>query len=263
MITQTPPMTSPNAAGPLAVLADIHGNATALAAVLADASRRGVTRLVNLGDTFYGPLDPAGTWRLLRDMTIPTVLGNQDRILLEPGWQSVPAIRAAREALRPDGLAWLARLPARTVVDPGIYLCHGTPGNDTAYLLEDVSSGSPRLRPCADILADLAAVPDDCSLVLTGHSHCQGAVTCGGIMVVNPGSVGLPAYDDDSPPHAMAAGTPQARYAVLAPAQREADTDALWTVEFAAVDYDWKSAARLAEANGRPDWARWLVTGKA
>jgi predicted phosphodiesterase len=263
MTQQTPPTPSPDAPGPLAVLADIHGNATALAAVLADATRRGVTRLVNLGDTFYGPLDPAGTWRLLRDMDIPTVLGNQDRILLEPGWQSVPAIRAAREALGPDGLAWLARLPARTVVDPGIYLCHGTPESDTAYLLEDVSSGSPRLRSCADIVADLAAVPDECSLVLTGHSHCQGAATCGGITVVNPGSVGLPAYDDDSPPHAMAAGTPQARYAILTPARREADAESHWKIDFAAVDYDWESAARLAKANGRPDWARWLATGLA
>jgi hypothetical protein len=61
----------------------------------------------------------------------------------------------------------------------------------------------------------------------------------------------------------MAAGTPQARYAILTPARREADAESHWKIDFAAVDYDWESAARLAKANGRPDWARWLATGLA
>lgn len=45
----------------LAILADVHANRWALDAVLDDIDRRGVDRLVNLGDSLYGPLDPAGT----------------------------------------------------------------------------------------------------------------------------------------------------------------------------------------------------------
>ncbi|MFH1913480.1 MAG: metallophosphoesterase family protein [Pseudomonadota bacterium] len=256
----------------VAVLADIHGNADALRAVLADAARRGVTRFVNLGDSFYGPLDPAATWRLLRDTPMPAVLGNQDRVLLDPAspMAGLPAFRAARQALGPEGLTWLAGLPATRVVDASLFLCHGTPKSDTAYLLEDVTSGRPQPRPCAAIEADLTGVPPGCAVVLAGHSHYPGVAACGRFTVINPGSVGLPAYDDDTPPHAMAAGSPHARYALLTP-PAEPDSppmnaesmDTPWTVELVAVDYDWERAARVAEANGRPDWARWLATGLA
>jgi predicted phosphodiesterase len=244
---------------PLAVLADIHGNTPALNAVLADTTRRGVARLVNLGDTFYGPLDPGGTWEVLKDLDIPAVLGNQDRILLDAAGPMAdqPAFGATRAALGPSGLAWLRRLPATRVVDEAVFLCHGTPADDTAYLLEDVSGGLPVQRPCTAMAADLAWVPPGCSLVLAGHSHHQGMTVCGGMTVVNPGSVGLPAYDDDAPPHAMASGSPHARYALVTPARQG------WTVEFVRVEYDWRAAAELARMNGRPDWAQWLLTGRA
>ena len=44
-----------------ALLADIHANVWALEAVLADIDRRGIARLFDLGDSLYGPLDPAAT----------------------------------------------------------------------------------------------------------------------------------------------------------------------------------------------------------
>jgi len=248
----------------VAVLADIHGNADALRAVLADAARRGATRFVNLGDSFYGPLEPAATWQLLRDTPMDTVLGNQDRILLDPAspMAGLPAFRAARQGLGRQGLSWLAGLPATRIVDETLFLCHGTPKSDTAYLLEDVTSGRPEPRPCAAVEADLADVPPGCAVVLAGHSHFPGVAACGRFTVVNPGSVGLPAYDDDSPPHAMAAGSPHARYALLTPADA-ANAGAPWSVELLAVAYDWERAAGLAQANGRPDWAHWLATGRA
>jgi len=242
---------------PLAVLADIHGNSLALEAVLADAEKRGLTRFVNLGDTFYGPLDPAGTWNILKGMDIPTVLGNQDRILIEngPERENTSALQAVRGALGSDGLTWLETLPATLVLDQTTLLCHGTPKSDTTYLLEDVSTGLPGLRTCADILDDLMPAAQGCSLVLTGHSHHAGLVNCQDITIVNPGSVGLPAYDDDNPPHIMASGSPHARYAVLTP------ESAGWKTEFIEVEYDWKTASRLAQANEREDWAHWLLTG--
>ncbi len=244
---------------PLVVLADIHGNALALQAVLADAARRGLTRFVNLGDTFYGPLDPLSVWNILKDMDIPSILGNQDRVLIEggPEWESLPAYRTAVEALGDDGMNWLRSLPATRELDKEILLCHGTPSNDCAYLLEDVSTGLPAMRSCSDIESDLFPVAYGCSLVLAGHSHHQGLVRCNGTTVVNPGSVGLPAYDDDTPPHIMASGSPHAKYAVIS------HSDDTWEVEFVSVEYDWESASRMAADNGREDWAQWLATGMA
>lgn len=244
---------------PLAVLADIHGNALALEAVLAHARGLGISRFVNLGDTFYGPLSPAATWAILRGMAMPTVLGNQDRILFEDGpqWTENPAHQAALAALGESGLAWLRSLPPYLIVDKDILLTHGTPGNDMKYLLEDVSTGHPVLRDCSAIEADILPEARNCTLVLAGHSHYPGQTECNGRTLVNPGSVGLPAYDDDTPPHAMAAGSPHARYAVV----KRRDTG--WQVDYMAVEYDWNAAAAMAKANGRNDWAVWLETGKA
>lgn len=78
-----------------------------------------------------------------------------------------------------------------------------------------------------------------------------------GTMIVNPGSVGLPAYDDTLPcPHRVESGSPHARYAILS------DEDDGWAADLLCVDYDWEQAARDADANGRPDWSRALRTGR-
>lgn len=242
-----------------AVLADIHGNALALEAVLNHARALGVTRFVNLGDTFYGPLDPAGTWAMLKETTMPTILGNQDRVMLEggPQWEGVPTFIHTREAIGTDGLAWLRSLPATSRPEPDILLCHGTPRDDMTYLLEDIATGLPAMRGCEAIDELLGQKAAGVSLVLAGHSHHSGLLRCGDITMVNPGSVGLPAYDDDDPPHVMASGTPHARYAVIT------RTDHDWEVEFMTVDYDWHAAAEQARTNGREDWTRWLLTGIA
>ncbi len=159
-----------------AALADIHGNSLALRAVIDHAKKRGVTRFVNLGDTFYGPLDPAGTWSILQDMDMPTVLGNQDRILLEggPQWENAPSFAKTLDGIGTDGLAWLKHLPAITKPEPDVLLCHGTPKDDMTYLLEDITTGLPAIQPTEAI--EQAIMPEalGCSLVLAGHSHHAG-----------------------------------------------------------------------------------------
>jgi hypothetical protein len=78
-----------------------------------------------------------------------------------------------------------------------------------------------------------------------------------GRMIINPGSVGLPAYAGDRPnAHLVESGSPHARYAVLS---NEGDG---WVVELVSVNYDWEQAARDAEANGRFNWSRALRTGR-
>jgi hypothetical protein len=77
-------------------------------------------------------------------------------------------------------------------------------------------------------------------------------------MIVNPGSVGLPAYADDKPfEHVMESGSPHARYAVMTASPEG------WVVEQRAIPYDWRVAADMARSNGRDDWAQWLLTGEA
>lgn len=241
----------------IAVLSDIHGNLHALEAVLADVKAQAPDVTVNLGDILSGPLRPAETADLLMTLDLPTVAGNHERQLL-----TLPAERMNKSdaftwaRLSERHRAWLRGLPAERVLDGDVLLCHGAPGgDDLCYLLEDL--GPDHFRPArpAQVAERLAGVDQD--LVLCGHTHLPRMVRLPtGPLVVNPGSVGLPAYDDDRPwPHVVETGSPHARYAVLdrGPAG--------WSVTFRAVAYDWDRAAAEARAAGRDEWAEALATG--
>jgi hypothetical protein len=55
----------------------------------------------------------------------------------------------------------------------------------------------------------------------------------------------------------METGAPHARYVILSKGSGN------WTIECVAVPYDWKNAVAAAQENGRPDWAKWLASGRA
>jgi predicted phosphodiesterase len=242
----------------IAVIADVHGNTWALDAVLADIQRRGIAQIVNLGDCAYGSLDPAGTIERLMDGSIISIAGNQDRQIFDESEQ----VRSSRDhhfvtgQLSAAQLAWLEQLPPTQVVGD-IFLCHGTPASDMMYLLEHVTEHGVVLRDSAMIAADLRDVRQP--VVVCGHSHVPRMVGLpDGRLVVNPGSVGVPAYEDDLPyPHVMEAGSPHARYAVLT---RQSGG---WAAEHVALPYLWDEAAEVARRNGRADRARWIATGRA
>jgi diadenosine tetraphosphatase ApaH/serine/threonine PP2A family protein phosphatase len=77
-----------------------------------------------------------------------------------------------------------------------------------------------------------------------------------GRLIVNPGSVGAPAYDDDLPYfHKMEAGHPFASYAII---EKSAGH---WLPSFRNVAYDFQAMADIAAHNGRQEWASGLSTG--
>lgn len=240
-----------------AILSDIHGNRWALEAVLGDIDHRGIGHIINLGDSVYGPLDPAGTADILIPLGFPTVRGNEDRIITDPADES-PTIRFVREQLRPEHVDWLEGLPETAVIRGDLFVCHGTPQKDDQYLLRVVTPSGVAESSDGEISSELRGVPG--RVVLCGHDHLPAVVRLGegGRLVVNPGSVGLQAYTDDAPyPHAMESGTPHARYAVLT------RSGGGWQADGIAVPYDWQAAAAAAGRNGRADWAVWLETGCA
>lgn len=240
----------------LAVLADIHGNAPALEAVLEDFAGRDFDAVVNLGDAFNGPIDPAGVMRRLRATPMLHVRGNGERMVLadEPEKRTRSAT-FARERLSAQDLRWIATWPA-VVEHAEFFACHGSPASDEEYLLEEPKGDSVRLRAGTEIAASLGG---QCGLVLCGHSHVPRFVAVTeGTWVLNPGSVGLPAYALTSPmPHAMQVGSPCARYAVAV--QRTAG----WRVCHVALPYDHERAAAAADEAGFAEWARSLRTGYA
>jgi predicted phosphodiesterase len=68
---------------PFALVSDIHGNARALEAVLAELERFGVDDGVVLGDVAQGGEEPAAVLDRLADLGWPVILGNADHFLLE------------------------------------------------------------------------------------------------------------------------------------------------------------------------------------
>lgn len=241
---------------PIAVLSDIHGNRWALEAVLADIRGRRIDRLVNLGDSLYGPLDPAGTARRLMDLDMPAVRGNEDRLLLENpvDHPDSPSLPFCQSELKPEHLRWLRGLPF-SVTAGDWFLCHGSPLADDEYLLWEITAAGARRRASAEVAERLPGVGQP--IVLCGHDHLPARMDLpDGRFVVDPGSVGLPAYRDEQPfPHAMEAGSPHARYSIV----RRLPSGLV--AENIAVAYDWESAAAAAERNGRSDWAFALRSG--
>lgn len=241
----------------IAVLSDIHGNLAALEAVLADAETRGFDRMVNLGDICSGALFPRETADRLMTLDLPTIRGNHERQVLAPDRERLGASdRHAAETMRPDQLAWFSGLPETLRLTDEVLLVHGSPRSDVEYCLETVDPHG--MRPATEAEVRKRVGDADAALILCGHTHLPRIVQLAdGPLVVNPGSVGLPAYEDDRPwPHAVETGSPHARYALVE------ERNGRWTAALIAVAYDWDQAARDAEANGRADWARALKTGR-
>lgn len=281
---------------PVAVIADVHGNRWALDAVIGDARAAGAGRFLDLGDCVSGPLDPRGTAERLIALGAQTIRGNHDRAVAAlaacaPGDPALaaagPSDRFALEQLTDAQHTWLAALPAALppgAAPAGLLPCHGAPGDDERYLLEEPAPSGLRNRSPAEVRALLgdalgggggngAASRADggasargaephgrVEIVLCGHTHLQRLLPLGGgAVVVNPGSVGLPAYASEEPhPHVVESGSPHARYALLHPLPAGG-----WRVELRAVAYPWAEAAAAARANGSEAWAVALETGLA
>lgn len=240
----------------IALVSDIHGNLPALEAVARDFTRRGVDAVVNLGDSLSGPLLPLETAQFLMAQDWLHLAGNHERQILTQGpgqWCDSDAF--AHSQLTSVELAWIATLKPSLQFSPEVLLCHGTPSSDVGYFLETVEPTYVRLATQQEIDARLGVV--NAELIACGHTHFPRAVRAStGQLIVNPGSVGLQAYDDLHPyPHVIENGSPDARYALV---ER---IGATWIADLITVPYAHQTMARLAQSRQRQDWARALWSG--
>lgn len=242
----------------IAVISDVHGNLRALRAVLDRIEVERTDLLVNLGDHLSGALEPAATADLLMATPAVSIRGNHDRRLLEGDPDSMGrSDRLAHDDITDEHRAWLGQQPARAEVVPGVLAFHGVPGDDLTGLLETVTPDGARHATVAEI-AERVAEERGIRLHLCGHTHLQRATRLADdVLVVNPGSVGMQAYDADRPhPHVMESGSPHARFAIVD------DASGRWEPEWFEVEYDWDAAADTARDHGREDAARVIRTGR-
>lgn len=175
------------------LLSDIHGNADALAAVLAEAGDQMDAALLT-GDFvgyYYAPdrclqqLDRLPRWEAVRgnheDMLAAARTGRRrDEIRAKYG----SGIDMALRVLDPADQDRLLALPQRRRVELGgrtALLCHGAPWDADAYIYPDAPA-EDRSRMMAE----------DCDLLVFGHTHYQTMWREGARVAVNPGSVGQP-----------------------------------------------------------------------
>jgi putative phosphoesterase len=178
----------------IAVLSDIHGNLTALEAVIADAESQKPDQLWCGGDIGWGGPWTAECISTVRRSEWPTVKGNTDVWLTgDPQTIESEAERdehrsfAVAHNVSDDDIQWLLNLPLGHTGPGSILLVHGTPDSPfTAPMPED----GP---------AEFSAYQGQAALVVFGHVH--RAFTrrlTEGTLVTNPGSVGAPADGDDA-----------------------------------------------------------------
>jgi diadenosine tetraphosphatase ApaH/serine/threonine PP2A family protein phosphatase len=191
-----------------AVISDIHGNAEALRAVLADIDRRGIGRIVCLGDIVgYGP-EPLECTDLVRTRCAWSLMGNHDfGVLYEPTnfnpgaesaafWTREQFAKEPDERLLAERYEFLGRLRVRIVEELGADgLRARTNGNGGAKPTEGVSNGlipvlavhgSPR-RPINEYIFpdDAMNAPDKMQSIfervdricIVGHTHVPGVFT--------------------------------------------------------------------------------------
>jgi diadenosine tetraphosphatase ApaH/serine/threonine PP2A family protein phosphatase len=200
---------------------------------------------------------PKETLEALQSLALPTVRGNHDRWIEEfPDDKLSSAERFARNALTSQQRRALHDLPARINLGDGILACHGTPNDDSTFLLEELLDDGRFVPARRDILKTRLEGATAARVVLCGHSHRQSVIHGPGeCLILNPGSVGCPVFADITFAANLEYRSPHARYAILT------KSSGSWLAELLALDYDWASASGRALANGRPEWAMALSLG--
>ena len=184
-------MPSTSSARRVAVLSDVHGNAVALEAVLAELSKHLPELVVFGGDLTWGPL-PEETLALVDRLAVPAVFvrGNAERALLEPADDPTERERWLLGRHSAEALAFLGGFAERVSVHIDrlgpVCLCHGSPRSDE----ELVTPGTPEAR----IRAMTAEVSE--RVLVTAHTHIQFDRLVAGIRSISAGSIGMP-YEDE------------------------------------------------------------------
>lgn len=226
----------------IAIFSDIHGNLTALDAVLADIHSQTFDGVYCLGDLVgYASFANEVTQRI-RDSKIPTIMGNYDDGVGFDRDECGCAYREADEKRRGDqSLEWTK---AHTTSDNKAYLrtllpelrfqadgkrvllVHGSPRKMNEYLFED--------RPVSSFQHIAQAANAD--LIVFGHTHKPYTKMVDGVLFVNVGSVGKPKDGDWRP-----------CYAILDLAASPIE------VEFVRLEYDVQTTASAIRASELPD----------
>ena len=231
----------------IAVISDIHGNATAFQRVLEDIDLCAIDQVFCLGDNIgYGP-ESETVVNMLRERHIPSVLGNHELALKDPDfleWFNDAARRSlekTKERLSSTNLTYLCQLPDY-MIKSNFRFVHGfPPASPTNYMFE--------VHP-AEIEKTMSEMSEQVCFI--GHTHELAAIVYqnGKIdinvlerqtfsmdsnlkYIINAGSVGQPRD-----------GSSEAKYVIF--------DDAQYSLEVRFVTYDVADTINKIHAAGLP-----------
>ena len=231
----------------IAILSDIHGDTTALEAVIADARALGATEYWLLGDILLPGPGREDLFELLDAIPITAaVRGNWDDCVLEAldgeyGLEDPQEIQLLRltqylmEGLDPKRIDWLRSLPLvekKEVNGIRFSLTHNLP--------EKNYGGD--LRP-ANVTENFDQLLDDqTDMAIYGHVHKQ-LLRYGsqGQQILNPGTVGMPYFDWEP------IQNHRAQYALI-----DVEEDGVTNLQFRKVAYDYEAELQDAKDKGLP-----------
>ena len=190
-----------------AIISDIHSNLEALNAVLEKIDNTGVDQIVSLGDAVGYNANPNECVRILRERSIPTLIGNHDAVaasLEEPddfNFVARKAVLWTRAALDTENSLFLRQQPESRPLIDGVKLVHGSLLHRDHYIMS-------RFDRQENLYRMHTATPP-IHLLFFGHTHHQCAFVAmdneirpvgqkkfqlkqGASFIVNPGSVGQP-----------------------------------------------------------------------
>jgi predicted phosphodiesterase len=213
----------------LAIVADVHGNAVALAAVVEEIRRDPPDLTVVNGDLSWGP-EPEAAFEVAGGLPDAVfVRGNAESALLryvrDPDLDRSETAAWMLERHDPARIAQIEAFAGTVTVDVDgigrVFVCHGSPRGDQ----EIVTPRTPKPR-MSDLLAGT-----ELDVLVTAHVHLQFDRKVLGIRSLNAGSVGL-----------QYGGTPAAYWAEIGPAIRLRTTP-----------YDLEEAERRIRSSGIPN----------
>lgn len=228
----------------IAVVADIHGNLSALEAIIIDLKRTSPDVVFHAGDLAANGYRPAEVVDRIRELGWKGVCGNTDEMLWKPELEAElqrksPNLRelwkvlfqaaapATLERLGDERLRWLRGLP--TVLQHGeLSIVHAAP--------RDLWRAP--LAKSSDAELEAAYKELGAKIVIYGHIHAAFVRTLPGFTVANTGAASL-SYDGD----------PRASYVLVEDG----------AVTHRRVEYDIEKEAAGLRASGFPS-SEWIAT---
>jgi predicted phosphodiesterase len=185
----------------IAIVSDLHGNRSALDAIVRDLGATAPDLVLHGGDLADGGSSPVEVVDRVRDLGWPGIAGNTDEMLFDPAafdafaaqlphlqglWGVIGEMAEfTRQSLGSERIAWLRSLTRRYDED-GMSLVHATPDS----LWRAPAHNAPDAE--FEVYRQLGK-----PLVVYGHIHRPFVRQVGGLTVANTGSAGL-SYDGDS-----------------------------------------------------------------